>query len=176
MPVLPQREADAVHRLIVGVVLGAPDLQGMGVGVQIAVAQEEGVLGDLMAAPDHVIGHHRRVAAVGGQTCGDAVVKDRVGAPALVVGRAGRGALPDHRPGHADGQQTVEHRAALWPPRPAAGPAQQHHQHAQRHQADAEALHGLGNVAVPPVHLTGLLVLGRKPDQQRRGGQHGKAA
>ena len=133
VPVLPQREPDAVHCLVVGVVLGAPDLQGVGIGVQIAVAQEEGVLRDLMAAPDHVIGHHRRVAAVGGQARGDAVAKDRVGAPALVVGRAGRGALPDHRPGHADGQQTVEHRAAPGPPALAARPAQQHHQHGQRH-------------------------------------------
>ena len=98
--VLPQREPDAVHRLVVGVVLGAPDLQGVGIGVQIAVAQEEGVLRDLMAAPDHVIGHHRRVAAVGGQARGDAVAKDRIGTPALVVGRAGsrRAARPPTRP------------------------------------------------------------------------------
>ena len=46
VPVLPQREPDAVHCLVVGVVLGAPDLQGVGIGVQITVAQEEGVLRD----------------------------------------------------------------------------------------------------------------------------------
>ena len=31
VPVLPQREPDAVHCLVVGVVLGAPDLQGVGI-------------------------------------------------------------------------------------------------------------------------------------------------
>ena len=176
MLVLPQRKAQPVDRLIVGVILGTPDLQRMGIGVLIVIPQEEGVFRHGMAAPDHEIGHDRRVGAGGiGQTSGDTLAKNRVGTASRLIGRAGRGALPDDRASHADSQQSIQHGAALRPPCLAARPAQQCDQHSQRHQADAVAFDRLGDVAVPPVHLTGLLVFGRKPDQQRRGGEHGKA-
>ena len=48
--VLPQRETQPVDRLIVGVVLGTPDLQRMGIGVLIVIPQEEGVFRHRMAA------------------------------------------------------------------------------------------------------------------------------
>ena len=83
---LAQGKAQAVGSLI-GVVLGAPDLQGVGVGVLLSIAQEERVLGDLVAAPNHVIRHNGHLGPCGvSRTGGYRLAKDRVGAATLGVG------------------------------------------------------------------------------------------
>ena len=144
---------------------GAPESQAVGVGVGIGIAQEEGVFCLQVATPDGVIGHDRRFGAGSiGQTGLCALGKYRISAAAFLIG-AGRRALPYHRESHARRQQHTAHGAQLRPPVFAAHKAQQHHKHGDSHQAHAEGLDGLGNVAMPPIHVDAVLVFGRKANQ-----------
>ena len=93
--VLPQRKAQPVDCLVIGVILGTPDLQRMGIGVLIVIPQEEGVFRYRMAAPDHEIGHDRRVGTGGiGQTGGDTLAKHGVGTAYSTARHFGHQALP----------------------------------------------------------------------------------
>ena len=147
----------------------------MGVGIGVGIALEEGLLGRQIAAPDHIVADHRvfRPGNIGNAGL-HRLGKDRIGPAAALIGRAGGRPLPDHRACHACRQHHADHSPPAGPPALAARPAQQSDKQGHRHQAHTEGFHRLGNIAVAPVHVAGLLVFGGNGDHQRRGRKHGQ--